>query len=620
MLEDYQPKPRLLWLAALAFFVATVADSWFRWWSFQYHTFDLAFYEQSLWLAAHGQWHTSLLDVPLMGNHAEPICYLLLPFFWFWQHPMFFVVVQALLLATMPFTAYRIARRMEFERGGALWMALATILAPATGFLALHEFHPESLSAPLILFMLEARQSRRPGSFWICFLLAVMCKENVAFMLAWMCAVNWFLDREDGPQWQRNFNLLPGAVALGWVLLYGLWLSPLWNGGKVDYGELYSHLGKNGGEIVGGFFSAPGKALGALWMGATRGNLVWGLLAPFLLLPLLRPRWLLAAAPIFAQHLLSSRPSEWTINFHYAAPLLPLLWMGTAEASANMFWRENVVRWIALACGVGQVLFGPALSIYHTIADSGRALQMRPLRVEMLAQIPKDASVTAGLPYLSHLANRAQLHSLHFTLKGLKTLSRATYTPPQTDIVLVDAADSDTFAIVGGYYHPRRILDGREVPDSDILLHRSLLGASWKIRSINAISLFTRHEGPGPVSATGEGRKLDDFHSLVWLQNLTPAPAGCLRLVFTWELGKDRALVPWARLILEGPGYHGEFEKGPVALGKENGRFAEEWIVSPELPSGKYHGQLIIYDRPKTEPAQPSTFQARLFDIGELSL
>ena len=81
MYDDYQARPRALWIATLVFCVVVIADSWFRWTTFQYGTFDVAFYTQALWLALHGQAHVSLLDVPLMGNHAEPIWYLLLPFF-----------------------------------------------------------------------------------------------------------------------------------------------------------------------------------------------------------------------------------------------------------------------------------------------------------------------------------------------------------------------------------------------------------------------------------------------------------------------------------------------------------------------------------------------------------
>ena len=66
------------------------------------------------------------------------------------------------------------------------------------------------------------------------------------------------------------------------------------------------------------------KGASALWHGLTGGDLAWGLLVPFLLLPVLRPRWLIMSAPIFLQHLLSWRQSEWSMHYHYAAPLLPL--------------------------------------------------------------------------------------------------------------------------------------------------------------------------------------------------------------------------------------------------------------------------------------------------------
>src|SRR5688500_16387220 len=119
---------RILVWAALLFSALTFAISWWHWWTFQYGTFDLAFYVQALWLALRGQWQVSLLNVPLMGNHAEPIVFLLLPLFALCPHPLLFVAAQTLAFATMPFTAYRIGRRLELEPRAALLMALATLL------------------------------------------------------------------------------------------------------------------------------------------------------------------------------------------------------------------------------------------------------------------------------------------------------------------------------------------------------------------------------------------------------------------------------------------------------------------------------------------------------------
>src|SRR5205823_4476443 len=81
----------------------------------------------------------------------------------------------------------------------------------------------------------------------------------------------------------------------------------------------------------------------ALFQALVHGNLVWGLLVPFLGLPLLRPRWLIIAAPILLQHLLSWRSSEWQIYFHYAAPLVPLLWIASVEALVLICDRSGPV-------------------------------------------------------------------------------------------------------------------------------------------------------------------------------------------------------------------------------------------------------------------------------------
>src|ERR1700754_4155448 len=124
--EPRQSRRILVW-TALIFSALTFAVSWWHWWTFQYGTFDLAFYVQALWLALRGQWQVSLLNVPLMGNHAEPIVFLLTPLFAIWPHALLFVVVQTLAFATMPFTAYRIGRQLELEPRAAIFLALATL-------------------------------------------------------------------------------------------------------------------------------------------------------------------------------------------------------------------------------------------------------------------------------------------------------------------------------------------------------------------------------------------------------------------------------------------------------------------------------------------------------------
>jgi hypothetical protein len=110
-----------------------------------------------------------------------------------------------------------------------------------------------------------------------------------------------------------------------------------------------------------------------------------------------------------------------------------------------------------------------------------------------LQQIPANASVVAGLPYLSHLAMREKLYSLHHILKGLKTLSHATYEPPPpTDYVFIDYKDTATFDAGAGYYHPQmQTKDGRVIPSSDELLKKFLQQATdWQVTANDELILF----------------------------------------------------------------------------------------------------------------------------------
>src|SRR5437667_11883910 len=142
---------------AALFFARCTWTSYARWANFEYQTFDLAYYVQAIWQLIHGRLEVSVEGVPLLGNHVEPIVLLFAPIFFLLRHPLVFVVVQNAALASMGPVAFSIGRRLDLDRTAALLLASALLIAPAAGYIALHEFHPEALSAPLVLLMIHAR-------------------------------------------------------------------------------------------------------------------------------------------------------------------------------------------------------------------------------------------------------------------------------------------------------------------------------------------------------------------------------------------------------------------------------------------------------------------------------
>jgi len=619
-------------VAVAALFGAIVIwTSFTRWANFEYRTFDLAYYIQAVWQLIHGRFDVSVEGVPLLGNHVEPIVFLFAPIFVLFRHPMLFVVVQNFALAAMAPIGYRIARRAGFDPLRALLLGTLLLLAPATSYVALHEFHPEALTAPLLLLMLEARASGKLWQHWLCFVAVLACKENMALLLAASCLVHLVVERRRprGDLWR--WYLWPLLLAIVWFILCSKVITPAFNSGRIDYLTLYDRLGSSGIDIVRNALIRPQLIGRALLHSLGQGNLLWGVLLPFLALPLLRPRWLIISLPILLQHLLSWRSSEWTIYFHYAAPLVPLFWLATVEAiapanrNAETSSRRLRRRWwdrflqarsipalLVLACLAAQWWLGPAGSI---CSESLRYFSERGERARkeaFIANVPAEGSVVAGFPYLSHLAMREKLYSLHYILKGLQTLSHATYEPPPpTDYVLIDYNDAATFDASAGYYHPAmQTKDGRVVPSSDQLLHQFLIGAAWEPNERDELTLLRKTEplirtGSGPLIPAADSFVLSDGSQL-WSFSRTEShpPDDVLQFQLIWTFPANRTVFPWLvlRLLRDGKAV-ATITKGLCAPERSHDLVFEMWNISSwsGLPPGRYSAEAFFLDNTKRE-------------------
>jgi uncharacterized membrane protein len=603
---------------AVVFFAACTWASYARWANFEYRSFDLAFYVQGLWQFIHGHFAVSVLGVPLLGNHVEPIVFLIAPLFVLFRHPMVFVLVQNAALASMGPLAFGIARRMGLERTPALLLAIAVLMTPATGYVALHEFHPEALAAPCLLLMVHAHLRSALRAHWAGFIALLACKENMALLLAAYCLVHLVLEHKRPFAELRAWYLWPLALSILWFFVCTKVITPALNSDTIDYLALYDRLGTSVGDILIKSITEPQRALGALSQSLRHGNLLWGLLFPFLGLSLLRPHWLLIAVPILLQHLLSWRSSEWQIYFHYAAPLIPLFWIALVQVVAGtgrsrrvpLRIRIGIPFLVVAACVAAQILFGPAGSIVASITQWPSGQPDRARKTAFINQIPPTATVVAPLPYLSHLAMREKLYSLHFILKGLKTLSRSPYAPPPpTDFVLIDYDDSATFDPGAGYYHPAmKTVDGRVIPSSDRLLHDFLRRASWAVNSSDELTLFRQStlapEPPTLNSDSGSPVAIDARTTLTGISKSGDilSEAG-FEIQMKWSLQDQREFFPWMILKLT-PRTSREaitISRGLCAIEIPSGLHQERWRVIPDQPTppGDYSVEAIFLDKAK---------------------
>ncbi|HEX7517157.1 MAG TPA: DUF2079 domain-containing protein [Chthoniobacterales bacterium] len=603
---------------ALVFFAVCTWASYARWANFEYRTFDLAYYVQALWQLIHGRFQVSVEGVPLLGNHVEPIVFLIAPLFLLFRHPLVFVLVQNAALASMGPVAFSIGQRLGLDRKTALLLGGAVLITPATGYIALHEFHPEAFTAPFLLLMFSARLRGSLRAHWGWLIAVLACKENMALLIAAYCAVHVVLERKRPLAELRAWYLWPMALSVLWFLVCAKLITPTLNSGSIDYLALYDRLGASAGDILLKAITQPQRIFGALFQSLSHGNLLWALLLPFLAVPLMRPRWLLIAAPILLQHLLSWRSSEWTIYFHYAAPLLPLFWIALAEGAAGIDrWtpipvpiRRSLPFLVIAACVAAQIFLGPAGNIASTTANWFSGEQTRARKRAFISQIPPDASVLAPLPYLSHLAMRENLYSLHYVLKGLKTLSRSTYSPPlPTDFVLIDYDDSATFDAVAGYYHPAmKTVDGRVIPSSDRLLHEFLQRSSWTVRASDELTLLRQGKSavelPPPTPSSSGIVEIVTGTALTGItKSADELTEQGIEIKTSWNFQEPREVFPWMFLKLTSRDHRNEISisRGLCAPEATNGLYQENWRITPskQIPEGDYGVEVFFVDNAK---------------------
>src|SRR6267142_3336377 len=211
-----------------------------------------------------------------------------------------------------------------------------------------------------------------------------------------------------------------------------------------------------------------------------------------------------------------------------------------------------------------------------------RGEQTRARKQVFISQIPPDASVLAPLPYLSHLAMRENLYSLHYVLKGLKTLSRSTYSPPPpTDFVLIDYDDSATFNAIAGYYHPTmKTVDGRVIPSSDRLLHEFLRRCSWTVRATDELTQLRQGKSAGELpSSTPSSSGIVPIATCTALTGITKSTDELteqgLDIKMSWTFQEPRKVFPWMFLKLKSRDRQSEI-------------ILSRGLCAPEATSGPY--------------------------------
>jgi uncharacterized membrane protein len=365
--------------------------------------YDLGIFEQAVRGYAHFQAPVTPLKgdgYNLLGDHFSPVLAVLVPLYWVWPSADTLLIAQAALLA-LPIVP--IGRWAQQRLGAAPAVAVSTAYGLSWGISSTlgFDFHEVAFAVPLLAFSVVALAERRwvAAVAWAAPL--VLVKEDLGVTVAAVGGyVAWRGARRLGLA-TAAFGLLASVLEL-FVLLPAM--SPSHSYGYWD--NLHHEPGTGGGTLHR-LLTLPLHLVTPL----AKDHLLLAVLAPTLLLALRSPL-LLVAAPTLGWRLLTKNPMYWSLQYHYSAVLMPIVFAAFVDALIRLRGAERralrmlpgPVLCASLAVTVAMVPHFP-LAQADDLGFWRSSDHVRTVR-SVLDDIPSGARVAAGNRLVPQLTNR----------------------------------------------------------------------------------------------------------------------------------------------------------------------------------------------------------------------
>jgi len=361
-----------------------------------------------------------------LANHAEPVMYLLLPFYAIspGAHALLWIQSGLIGLTAVPIYLLGGAR---LGRWVGLAFAVSFLMMPVTQQPNFYDFHFTSAALFFISWLLYFvyRLSKQPehkgllvGTFGSLFC-ALICREDIGIGTAVIGVFLVFWGKLVRPGlWITALSALYFiSVKFGIMPLFGSW----WFDDM--YGDLKSEGSKGFGSIILTLLSNQGFVLRTI-MNEPKLLYVLHMTVPVLALWLRRPLLVMAVLPAMISSLLvTNRPPLFQPSFQYT-----YLWLGYTVAASILAVNKSrkaatalslVVLALSLDVQKGLLLGGDHIMGGFSMKD----LVVRPADHQLMtqfkkirAQLPKNAVVSVTEREGPHVSNRPTLFSLKFAL------------------------------------------------------------------------------------------------------------------------------------------------------------------------------------------------------------
>jgi uncharacterized membrane protein len=386
--------------------------------AYQTQSFDLGCWHQVIWNTGHGHpFITSLMtleDEYWLAWHFTLTLALFSPLTWFTDSAWVILLAQSALLAAGAIPIHRMAVKRLGDGALAWLMAVAFLMSPLVRGANGYEFHEIALSTACMAWALHFFDEKRHAWALLPILLGALTKESTALCTAGM-AISLGLGRVTGRE-RAGFAVLAAAM-LAWFFLAMTVVTPAMGqlSGEFFYLFRYENLGHGVGEIVTNLLTHPWRFLTVPFETPEKAFYFVKTVGPFVFLPLLSPRGLVAAAPTYLMNTLGVYHPMHSVSFHYGAEMSPALALAAIQGAHTLLsWRAARGAPVAQSRrNLGYAVVACSLALYGPSELARARLVPRTAQHEawdaLLARIPPDAPVSCGSALCAHLSGRRQV-------------------------------------------------------------------------------------------------------------------------------------------------------------------------------------------------------------------
>jgi uncharacterized membrane protein len=426
---------------AMAWFVSIAVD---RWRGYQTSAFDLAFFDQLIWNAAHGRiGHSTFIDYNFLGQHLEPILIVFVPAYWLGGGPLVLTATQAVIAAAAAIPLFFAAKRAGVGSHVCLALAIAYLANPYLHRAIWFDFHPEVMLGLPAFGSTWAIAAQRPRLAVSLALSTLLFKEEAVFIALTLAAVMWW-------HGLRREARMTAAVAAAYALLATLVVMPLArDGASSDLVARYSHLagGDTDREVVFAVLSHPLSVLGALF----EGGRLWSLALMLVVcspVALRAPLLALPAVLLIAAAALSGHPQQHRFELHYAATAVVALF----AVAASLPPQRGVTGATGLAALVAALAAFTALSPLRPWHEEGSpSTAHRAAIAAAVDLIPAGEPVAAQSNLLAHLSQRRKAYEFPDTI------------PVARWFIFDDHGHISSQSLAGGFHEARKRIETETV-------------------------------------------------------------------------------------------------------------------------------------------------------------